>query len=186
MPNVAWNLYRIHLPREIIAKQFGRPFPAGNGLTHLFPSPEVLANTSLADIGLPGARADAIRNLARAVCDQRISFAGIADVGAFMNRLCEIPGIGKWTAEYVAMRAIREPDAFPSSDLGLLRGLGMSSSSQLEKRAEAWRPWRAYAAMYIWMMDEPKRSKKQETTSTLPESSMKEGGSPRQRVSIAV
>src|SRR5262249_313089 len=123
-----------------IATRFGRGYLGGNGLTHLFPSPETLADTSLAGIGLPGAPAEAIRNLARAVCDRRISFDGITDVGAFMKQLCEIPGIGKWTAEYVAMRAIREPDAFPSSDLGLLRGMGMNSSRQLEKRAEPWRP----------------------------------------------
>jgi AraC family transcriptional regulator of adaptative response / DNA-3-methyladenine glycosylase II len=64
--------------------------------------------------------------------------------------LCEIPGIGKWTAQYIAMRALGEPDAFPSGDLGLLRALGLENSAELERRAEAWRPWRAYATMYLW------------------------------------
>ena len=70
----------------------------------------------------------------------------------FCRRLCEIPGIGKWTAQYVAMRALGEPDAFPSSDLGLLRALSIESSRELEQRANPWRPWRAYAAMYLWRM----------------------------------
>ena len=74
----------------------------------------------------------------------------MVDSETFLQRLCEIPGIGKWTAQYVAMRALGEPDAFPSSDLGLLRALSLSSVRELEGRAEAWRPWRAYAAMYLW------------------------------------
>jgi 3-methyladenine DNA glycosylase/8-oxoguanine DNA glycosylase len=84
------------------------------------------------------------------VRDGKIKFEGVVDSDAFLNRLCEIPGIGKWTAQYVAMRALREPDAFPSSDIGLLRAMSLESSRELENRAEAWRPWRAYAAMYLW------------------------------------
>ncbi len=133
-----------------IVKAFGHPFQGPNGLTHLFPTPEVLAEANLASIGMPGARAETIRSLARAVCTGHISFEGIVETNAFLTRLCEIPGIGKWTAQYVAMRALGEPDAFPSSDLGLLRALELESSRELERRAEAWRPWRAYAAMYLW------------------------------------
>jgi AraC family transcriptional regulator of adaptative response / DNA-3-methyladenine glycosylase II len=133
-----------------IAKAFGRPFSAAGNLTHLFPLPEVLADAKLASIGLPNARAETIRALARAVSDGQISFEGIVDSDAFLTRLCEIPGIGKWTAEYVAMRALGEPDAFPTGDLGLLRTAGVESSRELEQCAEAWRPWRAYAAMYLW------------------------------------
>ena len=59
-------------------------------------------------------------------------------------------GIGKWTAQYVAMRALGEPDAFPSSDLGLLRALAAKSPRELEHRAATWRPWRAYASLYLW------------------------------------
>lgn len=136
-----------------IVRQFGEPFSATNGLSHIFPSAGILAEADLSSVGLPRTRAEAIRSLALAVCDRRINFEGITDTDAFLMRLCEIPGIGKWTAQYVAMRAMGEPDAFPSSDLGLLRGLGMASARDLEQRAEAWRPWRAYAAMYIWMMD---------------------------------
>ncbi len=129
---------------------FGKPFSGARGLTYLFPQPGVLADAKLASIGLPGARAETIRALARAVCDGRISFEGVVDSDAFLRRLCEIPGIGKWTAQYVAMRALAEPDAFPIGDLGLLRATAVGSSRELERRAEAWRPWRAYAAMYLW------------------------------------
>jgi AraC family transcriptional regulator of adaptative response / DNA-3-methyladenine glycosylase II len=133
-----------------LVTSFGKPFAAGNGLTHLFPTPEVLADAKLTRIGLTGARAETIRALARAVRDGRIRFEGVIDSEAFLDRLCEIPGIGKWTAQYVAMRALGEPDAFPSSDLGLLRAMALGSSRELEHHAEAWRPWRAYAAMYLW------------------------------------
>jgi AraC family transcriptional regulator of adaptative response / DNA-3-methyladenine glycosylase II len=133
-----------------MVSSFGKPFSAASGLTHLFPQPEVLADAKLSSIGLPGARAETIRALARAVCDRRISFEGVVDSDALLNRLCEIPGIGKWTAQYVAMRALTEPDAFPIGDLGLLRATALASSRELEHRAEAWRPWRAYAAMYLW------------------------------------
>ena len=67
-----------------------------------------------------------------------------------LARLREIPGIGEWTAQYVAMRALGEPDAFPPGDLGLLRALGLPGARELQQRAEAWRPWRAYASMYLW------------------------------------
>jgi AraC family transcriptional regulator of adaptative response / DNA-3-methyladenine glycosylase II len=133
-----------------MAHSFGKPFSGASGLTHLFPPPEVLADARLGDIGLTGARAETIQVLARAVCSGTINFEGVVDSDAFLNRLCEIPGIGKWTAQYVAMRALGEPDAFPSSDLGLLRAMALESSRELERHAEAWRPWRAYAAMYLW------------------------------------
>ena len=135
-----------------LAAKFGKPFVGPHGLTRLFPTPDVLADASLSGVGLTGARADTIRALARAVASGKINFEGVIDTDTFLERLCEIPGIGKWTAQYVAMRALREPDAFPSSDLGLLRALRLKSHRELESRAEAWRPWRAYAAMYLWRL----------------------------------
>jgi AraC family transcriptional regulator of adaptative response / DNA-3-methyladenine glycosylase II len=135
-----------------LVNNFGKPFTAGDGLTHLFPTPAVLADAKLTRIGLTGARAETIRALARAVRDGRISFEGVVDFETLLNRLCEIPGIGQWTAQYVAMRALGEPDAFPSGDVGLLRAMGLGNSRELEHHAEAWRPWRAYAAMYLWRM----------------------------------
>jgi AraC family transcriptional regulator of adaptative response / DNA-3-methyladenine glycosylase II len=133
-----------------IARRFGRPFSGTGKLTHLFPAPEVLAEADLTTVGLTRARAATIRALARAVCEGRIRFEGIVETDAFLARLCEIQGIGTWTAQYVAMRALGEPDAFPAGDLGLLRALNLTSSRELERRSEAWRPWRAYATMYLW------------------------------------
>jgi len=133
-----------------MAKAFGTPFSTSGGLTQIFPTPEVLADANLTSVGLTKSRAGTIHCLARAVCDRHINFDGIVDVDAFLTRLREVPGIGDWTAQYIAMRALREPDAFPSGDLGLLRALDLRTPRELERRAEAWRPWRAYAAMYLW------------------------------------
>lgn len=133
-----------------LARSLGRPFSAANNLTHLFPTPEILADANLAGVGLTERRAETIRALARAVCNGQICFDKIVDPDSFLARLCEVPGIGNWTAQYVAMRALGEPDAFPSGDLGLLRAVGLRDSHELQRRAEAWRPWRSYAAMYLW------------------------------------
>ncbi len=133
-----------------LVRAFGRPLPVPNWLTHAFPRPEVLADAKLSAIGLTAARAETIRSLARAVSKGEINFDGVIDSEEFALRLCEIPGIGKWTVQYVAMRALGEPDAFPVGDLGLLRALQLTSPRELEARAEKWRPWRAYAALYLW------------------------------------
>jgi AraC family transcriptional regulator, regulatory protein of adaptative response / DNA-3-methyladenine glycosylase II len=133
-----------------MVRTFGQSFCAGNGLTHLFPTPEVLANADLESVGLPRAQADAIRALARAVRIGQISFDRVADSDAFLRWLCEVPGIAEWTAQWVAVRALREPDAFPSADRHFADTLNLVSSSELEKYSLAWRPWRAYAAMYLW------------------------------------
>ena len=133
-----------------IAKSFGQPFSGPAELTRIFPTPEVLADARLDGIGLTEKRAETIRALARAVCDGQIRFERIVDSDAILARLVEIPGIGSWTAQYVAMRALGEPDAFPTGDLGLLRALGLRTSRELEKHAEAWRPWRSYASIYLW------------------------------------
>jgi len=133
-----------------LAKKFGHPFSSANGLTHIFPEPEILARADVASIGLPQARARTIQAFARFMLCRAHGFEGIADSNAFLQQLCSIPGFGPWTAQYVAMRALGDPDAFPSGDLGLLRELGLNSARELEHRSEVWRPWRAYAAMYIW------------------------------------
>lgn len=133
-----------------IARTFGEPYEAGEGLTHLFPTPEALAEMKITNAGMPTARAETIRALARTVRDGRIKFEENVDSEELLTLLCEIAGIGKWTAQYVAMRALGEPDAFPTGDLGLLRALGLRGFRELEQRAESWRPWRAYAAMYLW------------------------------------
>lgn len=133
-----------------LVRKFGKTYEAAARLTHLFPRPEALADAKLDQIGLPAARAETIRALARAVCERRISFEGIVELDDFLTKLCEIPGIGKWTAQYVAMRALGEPDAFPAGDLGLAHALGLKSAREMEERSRVWKPWRAYAAMYLW------------------------------------
>jgi AraC family transcriptional regulator, regulatory protein of adaptative response / DNA-3-methyladenine glycosylase II len=133
-----------------LVQAFGQPFSAAGGLTYIFPTPEVLAHADLTQIGVTSARALTIRNLARAVCAGEVCFEGILDPEAFLAQLCEIPGIGRWTAQYVAMRALAEPDVFPTGDVGLLRALELTGARELERRAQAWRPWRAYAAIYLW------------------------------------
>ena len=133
-----------------LVREFGRPFEAGDGLTHLFPAAEALAAADLSKIGLPSARAQCIQELARAVRDGDLCFHGVLDVAAFLERFRQLPGIGHWTAQYVAMRAFADPDAFPASDLGLLKASGLRRPQDLEKRSRTWRPWRAYAAMHLW------------------------------------
>jgi AraC family transcriptional regulator, regulatory protein of adaptative response / DNA-3-methyladenine glycosylase II len=133
-----------------MAQTFGERISGLDGLTHLFPTPQVLADATLTKIGLTVKRAETIRALARSVCDGKISFEQIVNTEIFVERLREIPGIGSWTAQYVAMRALGDPDALPTGDLGLLRALSLKSSRELEKRAETWRPWRSYASMYLW------------------------------------
>ena len=133
-----------------LVRTFGTAVDAAPGLTHLFPTPERMAEANLASIGLPKARAYALQSLARAVRDGKISFAGVVNVEEFMDRFCELSGIGDWTAQYVAMRALNEPDGFPASDLGLLRALDIRDPRKLAAMSQSWRPWRAYAAMYLW------------------------------------
>jgi AraC family transcriptional regulator of adaptative response / DNA-3-methyladenine glycosylase II len=143
---------------------FGRPMAApqqrgcrvgdlaqqGAGLTHTFPLPTAIARANVADVGVPAKRGEAIQRFASAVARGDISFDGGTDASVFRDRLRELPGIGEWTAEYMALRALGDPDAFPSGDLGLLRATGTETAGELSKRAQAWRPWRAYAALHLW------------------------------------
>jgi AraC family transcriptional regulator of adaptative response / DNA-3-methyladenine glycosylase II len=127
-----------------LVARFGEPVDGPmDGLTHLFPTPDALARADVASIGLPRARAEAIRQLARAAADGGRPFESV-------DGMTRLPGVGPWTAAYVAMRAGRDPDAFPSGDLALLRVSASPSSRALEAKSEAWRPWRAYAAVHLW------------------------------------
>ena len=137
------------LARRIVSN-FGQEFAPTNGLSHLFPPPSVLATADLARAGVSKAIADSIRALSRAICNQQIQFERSMDCGDFRARLCEISGIAKSTSQYVAMRALRDPDAFPAGDPDLRQKLGTGTARELERRSEIWRPWRAYAAMLIW------------------------------------
>jgi AraC family transcriptional regulator of adaptative response / DNA-3-methyladenine glycosylase II len=135
-----------------IVKCFGQPCALAKGVTHLFPTPEALAEADLTPVGVTSARAATIRCLAREVRDGDLRFEGVVDTEDSLNRLRKVAGIGDWTARYIVMRGLGEPDAFPAGDLGLLRALSLKNASELELRAEAWRPWRAYAAMYLWQV----------------------------------
>ncbi|MEA2236393.1 MAG: AraC family transcriptional regulator [Thermoanaerobaculia bacterium] len=100
--------------------------------------------------GMPQSRWNSIRGLARGVARGEVTFTRGATLEESIDRLTELPGIGPWTAHYIAMRALREPDAFPHSDLGLRKAAGMISDRELLARAEAWRPYRSYATMLLW------------------------------------
>ncbi len=100
--------------------------------------------------GMPQARWSAIRGLARAVTRGEVTFQRGETLDDSIARMTALPGIGPWTAHYIAMRALREPDAFPSGDLGVRKAAGMISDRELLARAEAWRPFRAYATMLLW------------------------------------
>jgi AraC family transcriptional regulator, regulatory protein of adaptative response / DNA-3-methyladenine glycosylase II len=148
-----------------LVRAFGRPVSAVAPLTHLFPHADALAQADVARIGLPQKRAETIRALARAVSEGQIDFGSVPNVEDFQLRLRELPGIGDWTAQYIAMRALGDPDAFPAGDLALLRSASLQSGRELAQRAEAWRPWRAYAAMYLWKVAEETQSKRHEERS---------------------
>lgn len=137
-----------------LVRSFGKPIGASGtrDLTHLFPRAEVLADADIAGIGVPRTRAETIRRLAGAVAEGKLTLVGVGQPEEVLEALQKIPGIGDWTAQYIAMRGLGEPDAFPASDLGLRSALPGKrwSATALAKRAERWRPWRAYAAMWMW------------------------------------
>ena len=118
-------------------------------LTRLFPGAERLARARLAGLGLVGKRADTIRNVARATAAGELRFDRAQDASELAASLTAVSGIGDWTAQYVLMRGLKYPDAFPAADLGLVKASGLAPAA-LERRAEAWRPWRAYAALLLW------------------------------------
>ncbi|HVN45723.1 MAG TPA: AlkA N-terminal domain-containing protein [Steroidobacteraceae bacterium] len=124
------------------------------GLTHLFPAPAAIAAGPLDSFGLTRARAATLRALAVAVLEGRLDFG--AALEQVVAALTQIPGIGTWTAQYVALRALADPDALPSGDLVLRRIAARSatplSGRELDERARAWRPWRGYAVMHLWRL----------------------------------
>lgn len=137
-----------------VAQRFGEaietPLACLNRISPTAESVAAARGTAVAGFGLPGARAESIRNLARVVARGEIDLEPGVDPAATVARLMELPGIGPWTAEYIAMRALRWPDAFPAGDLGLVKASRLKSAKALEEAAEEWRPWRSYAAMYLW------------------------------------
>ena len=134
----------------------GEPLEKPMGtLTHLFPLPEAMMHASLQGLGLTNGRVSALQALARAVAEEDLLLDRDADRERTMTQLQRLPGIGPWTASYIAMRALGDPDAFPAADLGLRRAFEqqgiVADVRSIERRAEMWRPWRAYATQHLWV-----------------------------------
>jgi AraC family transcriptional regulator of adaptative response / DNA-3-methyladenine glycosylase II len=138
-----------------LTRVFGEPIETDDpALIRVAPDAARLADAPLAqirDIGLPASRAASIQALAREVASGALRIAPDADVRQVTAHLTDLPGVGPWTADYIAMRALHWPDAFPAGDLALQRAAGGLTASRLRKLAEPWRPWRSYAAMHLWM-----------------------------------
>jgi AraC family transcriptional regulator of adaptative response / DNA-3-methyladenine glycosylase II len=133
------------------------------GLARVFPGAAQVARADLSGLGMPGARRATLVALAEAALAEPRLFEPLATIEDTVARLCAIRGVGDWTAHYIALRAAREPDAFPASDVGLLRGAAdrkgvRPSAAELLARAERWRPWRAYAAQHLWVADAAPRA----------------------------
>ena len=143
-----------------IVTEWGEPLPAtlrGSvpGITHTFPSAERLAAADLSKLAMPRARSITLETMARAVALNPELLEPDGDLAEAVTELRRLRGIGEWTAEYIAMRQLRSPDGFPASDIGLLRAMIDATGTRptpaaLKARAEAWRPWRAYAALHLW------------------------------------
>jgi AraC family transcriptional regulator of adaptative response / DNA-3-methyladenine glycosylase II len=129
-----------------VAAKWGEAVTTEHGVNRLFPWPATLGEAKLEKAGIIAARAKTIRILARMVCAGTLSF----DSPTVIEDLREITGIGDWTAQYIAMRALKHVDAFPAGDLVLRRRVGNCTARRLERRSQQWRPWRAYAVMLLW------------------------------------
>jgi AraC family transcriptional regulator of adaptative response / DNA-3-methyladenine glycosylase II len=136
-----------------LVARVGEPVATGAaGLERLFPTPQALAAANLDGLGLTGARINALKSLALAVVAGRVALDRANE--EVVASLVELPGIGEWTAQYIALRALGEPDAFLSADLVVRRmaagGGDALTAKELDRRAEVWRPWRGYAVMHLW------------------------------------
>jgi AraC family transcriptional regulator of adaptative response / DNA-3-methyladenine glycosylase II len=145
----------IRLAGRLVTK-YGEPMvmPTG-GLTHIFPRPQALAGAELASLGMPASRAATLSAVAAAVVADPDLLGAHLGLDEAIKRLRSIRGIGEWTAQYIALRQLREPDAFPAADIGLMRAFGDSdgrrpTANELLAQAQKWRPWRAYAAQHLW------------------------------------
>jgi AraC family transcriptional regulator of adaptative response / DNA-3-methyladenine glycosylase II len=133
-------------------------FVSDRRLTHVFPDAERLAKAKSIEIGMPASRRSALKELALAAAGDANLFRPFGTIEEAIARLRKIRGVGEWTAQYIALRALRETDAFPAADIGLLRGAeavdgAKPTVNSLLTRSESWRPWRAYAAQHLWAAD---------------------------------
>jgi AraC family transcriptional regulator, regulatory protein of adaptative response / DNA-3-methyladenine glycosylase II len=144
---------------DALARRYGAPVDlpeaARLGLTHLFPTAEALASADLSGLPMPRARSLSLGRFARACTDDPGLLLPGASLEEAIARLTALPGIGPWTAHYIALRAFGEPDAFPEADAGILQALHRLTGSRPDPRAakalaERWRPWRAYATLHLW------------------------------------
>ncbi|MDR0182789.1 DNA-3-methyladenine glycosylase 2 family protein [Lysobacter arvi] len=144
-----------------LARKYGQALPqpfldarVSDGLAHLFPTPDALVDADLESIGLIRSRAQTVRGVARALLEGRVDFRRERTLEDFVSRWVALPGIGPWTAQYIALRSLGHPDAFPVEDLVLQKALPADGSRMgakaLAARAEAWRPWRGYAVIHLW------------------------------------
>lgn len=142
-----------------LAAAFGEPLlplpsePPFDAIGLLFPTPQRLASASvesIAALGIVRSRAHALIALAQAVSSGEVDLGPAADVALCTERLLALPGIGRWTAQYIALRALGWPDAWPSGDVALIKALGAANPREADARAEAWRPWRSYATVQLW------------------------------------
>lgn len=133
-----------------LARNFGSPFAGDDRLDRVFPTARQLAAAPIESLGVIPARAETIRTLARAVVSGDVDLATTTAPAELTRVLQELKGIGPWTAQYIAMRALGDPDAFLSGDLVLRRMAGNATARGLESLGERWRPWRTYAVMLLW------------------------------------
>lgn len=143
---------------ELHGRAVPKPFRIHTALTHAFPLAKRLALASSLGLGMPNARLATLKAVAEAAVADANLFRPMTGVEETVARLKSIRGVGEWTAQYIALRAVREMDSFPATDVGLLRGAAVIegepvSPTALLERAEAWRPWRAYAAQHLWAVD---------------------------------
>jgi AraC family transcriptional regulator, regulatory protein of adaptative response / DNA-3-methyladenine glycosylase II len=136
------------------AAAFGEPVETPfRALTTIFPDAQRVADLSparVAQIGVPATRARSLVALAQSIADGDLVLAPTADIEPALEKLRGLPGVGEWTAQYIAMRALAWPDAFPHTDLGIMKALGNKDARGVLATSEAWRPWRAYAVMHLW------------------------------------
>ena len=137
-----------------LALRYGEPIQTPySSLTRLFPAPQKLASTTAAEIGrlgITGQRAKTLIALSQAVAGGTLHLEPGSRIEDTLQELHKIPGIGEWTVQYIAMRALSWPDAFPHTDLGVKKSLALENPEEILELAEKWRPWRAYAALHLW------------------------------------
>jgi AraC family transcriptional regulator of adaptative response / DNA-3-methyladenine glycosylase II len=137
-----------------LVERFGKPLTAPDGaITHSFPEAGVIADADLGGIGMPGARVETLRAVASALAAGRVDLDPGSDRADVLDSLDAIKGVGPWTIAYISMRALKDPDAFPARDLGVLHALeamGVRGNKEIADASETWKPWRAYAVQHLW------------------------------------